>query len=143
MATLQLNSDPEVKTVFDNYPDDARKKMSALRALILETAEEMEEVSQLKETLKWNEPSYITKIGSTLRIDWKAKQPEQYAMYFSCSSRLVSTFKMLYNQTFSFEGNRAIVFQMDDTAPYPAELKNCIIAALRYHKVKQLPTLGI
>ncbi len=143
MTSLQLKSDPEVQAVFDNYPDDARAKMSALRDLILETAEEMEEVSQLKETLKWGEPSYITKIGSTLRIDWKEKQPKQYAMYFSCSSRLVSTFKMLYNQTFSFEGNRAIVFQLDDAAPYPAELKNCIIAALRYHKVKQLPTLGI
>ena len=97
---------------------------------------------QLEETLKWGEPSYITPIGSTLRIDWKAKTPEQYALYFQCSSRLVSTFRVVFKNDLKFEGNRAIVLQLDE--PLSKEsLIPCIKAALTYHKVKQLPTLGI
>jgi hypothetical protein len=50
--------------------------------------------------------------------------------------------EVVFESTFDFEGNRAIIFQMDDQIP-KNELKECIKAALSYHKVKQLPTLGI
>ena len=128
--------------VFDNYPDKVRKKMLRLRQLILETATELDDITTLEETLKWGEPSYITKYGSTLRMDWKSNKPDQYAMYFKCTSRLVETFKIVFMDKFVYEGNRAIVFKMDDQIP-KNELKKCIRAALSYHKVKQLPTLGI
>lgn len=116
--------------------------MLVLRQLVLQTAKETAEVEELEETLKWGEPSYVTKIGSTLRMDWKSKTPDQYAMYFQCTSRLVDTFKGLFKNTFEFEGKRAIIFQLDDKIP-EEELKYCIKAALTYHKVKHLPTLGI
>ena len=128
--------------VFDNYPDKVRKKMLRLRQLILETATELDDITTLEETLKWGEPSYNTKYGSTLRMDWKSNKPDQYAMYFKCTSRLVETFKIVFMDKFVYEGNRAIVFKMDDQIP-KNELKKCIRAALSYHKVKQLPTLGI
>jgi len=96
----------------------------------------------MEETLKWGEPSYLVKGGSTIRIDWKLKTPNQYAMYFKCTSALVPTFRMVYKGLFTFEGSRAITFQMDERIP-KKELKSCIKAALRYHKVKHLPTLGI
>jgi hypothetical protein len=96
----------------------------------------------LEETLKWGEPSFLTKNGSTIRIDWKKNKPEQYAMYFNCSSRLVPTFKLVFKDLFTFEGDRAIIFQMGDTIPQE-ELKTCISTALTYHKVKQLPLLGL
>jgi hypothetical protein len=142
METLKVSTKPEVITIFDNYPDHVRKKLDFLRNLIIETAKETTEISQLGETLKWGEPSYITPIGSTIRIDWKSKNPNQYAMYFQCTSKLVPTFKMIYNNLFTFKGSRAILFEMDGTVPVN-ELKNCIGAALRYHKVKHLPTLGM
>ncbi|MFC4219566.1 DUF1801 domain-containing protein [Flagellimonas marina] len=142
METLKVSTKPEVITIFNNYPDHVRKKLDFLRNLIIETAEEIKEISQLGETLKWGEPSYITPIGSTIRIDWKSKNPNQYAMYFQCTSKLVPTFKMIYNNLFTFEGSRAILFEMDGTVPVD-ELKSCIGAALRYHKVKHLPTLGM
>ena len=142
MAKLSIKTNPEVETVFQNYPDSVRDKIVALRNLILETARETETITALEETLKWGEPSYLTKIGSTIRIDWKAKTPDQYAMYFKCTSKLVPTFRMAYEDVFTFEGNRAIVFQLDEKVP-EKELKSCIQAGLTYHKVKGLPMLGM
>lgn len=142
MKNMEVNTNPEVEMIFANYPDIVRKKMLLLRELILETTKELEGVTTLEETLKWGEPSYITKHGSTLRMDWKSKSPDQYAMYFKCTSRLVETFKTVFKNDFEFEGNRAIVFQLKDQIP-KKELKECIKATLTYHKVKQLPTLGI
>jgi hypothetical protein len=116
--------------------------MLHLRELVLSAATEVEGLEQLEETLKWGEPSYLTKYGSTVRIDWKAKTPEQYAIYFKCTSLLVPTFKALYKNKFNFEGNRAIVFKLNEKIP-EAELKHCISMALTYHKIKQLPLLGV
>lgn len=142
MKNLKINTNPDVKKVFKGYPEFARNKIQNLRKLIVESAEELDEVTDMQETLKWGEPSYITKIGSTIRIDWKQKQPDQYAMYFQCTSSLVSTFKIVYPDRFTFEGNRALVFQMDEKLP-EAELKKCIKAGLTYHKVKHLSLLGL
>lgn len=142
MKRLQIKSNPKVELVFDNYPLDIRSKLEYLRNLIIKTAEKTEGVTVLEETLKWSEPSYLTKIGSTIRIDWKPKNPDQYAMYFKCTSKLVPTFKMVFNNVFKFEGSRAIIFHLNDPIP-KEELQACITAALTYHKVKHLPTLGM
>lgn len=142
MATLVVKSDPRVKSVFDNYPAHVKKQMIQLRKLVLETAASIEDVGPLEETLKWGEPSYITKKGSTLRMDWKEKKPEQYAMYFKCTSRLVETFKAVYGARFSYEGNRAIVFGLEEELA-KTELQECIKATLTYHLVKKLPLLGM
>ena len=139
---FEVKTNPKVEEVFNNYPELIRIRMLALRDLVIETARDINDLEELQETLKWGEPSYLAKNGSTLRIDWKSKAPDQYAMYFKCTSRLVETFKSVYKDKFEFEGNRAIVFQMDDHIPVH-ELKNCIRATLTYHKVKHLPTLGI
>ncbi|WP_310991031.1 DUF1801 domain-containing protein [Aequorivita marina] len=142
MGKLNRITDPKVSTVFANYPEFVRAKMQHLRGLVIETAEETEGVTKLEETLKWGEPSFVTKNGSTLRMDWKEKSPDQYAMYFQCSSRLVNTFRLVFDHKFQYEGNRAIVFQLDQKIP-ELELKECIKATLTYHNVKKLITLGI
>jgi hypothetical protein len=139
--SVELISNPKVKAVFNNYPKTVKKQMEHLRALVLNTASKMDGLEKLEETLKWGEPSYLTKHGSTLRMDWKSKNPEQYAMYFKCTSKLVSTFKIIYKDTFVFEGNRAIVFRLNDKIP-ETELKHCIALTLAYHKIKHLPLLG-
>lgn len=142
MKDIHIITDPAVEVVFINYPDFIRDKMLDLRGVVIEAAKEIEGLTTLEETLKWGEPSFLTKNGSTIRMDWKPKSPKQYALYFKCTSRLVETFKTVFHDTFVFEGKRAIVFQLDDRIP-KEELKYCIKAALMYHKVKQLPTLGI
>ena len=132
---------PEVARVFAGYPEPIRKKMMRLRQLVLDTASETEGVDKLEETLKWGEPSYLTKGGSTIRVDWKDREPDQCAMYFNCNTSLVDTFKALYGDVFTFEGNRAIMFGGNDELPVD-ELKHCVSLALIYHRVKHLPLLG-
>ena len=139
---FEIKTDPRVNEVFANYPDFVRDKMQFLRELVIETAEETEGVTKLEETLKWGEPSFVTKNGSTLRMDWKEKSPDQYAMNFQCTSRLVNTFRLVFNHKFQYEGKRAIVFKLNQKVP-EMELKSCIKASLTYHNVKELITLGI
>ncbi|MDH7445873.1 DUF1801 domain-containing protein [Aquimarina sp. 2201CG14-23] len=142
MSELHIKTNPKVASVYHNYSDFVREKITHLRNLIIETAEEIEEITSIEETLKWGEPSFLTKKGSTIRIDWKKSKPDQYGMYFQCTSKLVTTFRVIYKDTFQFEGNRAIIFPIQEDIP-KKELQNCIRAALTYHTVKHLPTLGI
>ncbi len=142
MSRLKITTKPEFETKLESYPDFVRDKLKYLRELVIETAEEIPEITELEETLKWGEPSFLTKTGSTLRIDWKKKTPNQYQMYFKCTSRLVETFKLVFGELFEYEKNRAIIFRLDQEVPV-TELKKCIKATLMYHKVKNDLTLGI
>ena len=132
----------EVEKKFASYPDPIRERLLLLRQLILETATEMADVAEIEETLKWGEPSYVTKNGSTIRIGWKDSKPEQTAMYFNCRTTLVETFKELFRGQLNFEGNRAIVFGESEEIPI-VELRQCISLALTYHRVKHLSLLGV
>ena len=125
-----------VAAVFEGYPPGIRRKLLALRKLIFETAASTDGVGELEETLKWGEPAYLTsqtKSGSTVRIAWKRSSPSQYAMYFHCQTNLVETFRTLFPSEFTFEGNRAIVFNESDHVPTDS-LAFCVAAALAYHR---------
>jgi hypothetical protein len=129
---------PEVAAVFAQYPPAVRRKMMALRNLIFETAATTPGVGKLTETLKWGEPSYLTAesgSGSTIRIDWKKKSPDRYALYFNCQTTLVDTFRTLFPRDLRFEGNRAIVFGMQQRLA-ERDVRFCIAAALTYHRDK-------
>ncbi len=129
----------EVAAVFAGYPREIQRRLLALRELILATATRTEGVGELEETLRWGEPAYLTtesKSGSPVRIDWKPRNPSQYAMYFQCQTDLVETFRLRFPHTFVFEGNRAIVFDQA-VAPDLDALALCVAAALSYHRNKQ------
>ena len=128
-----------VARAFEAHPPAMRRKLLALRTLILETAASTAGVGELEETLKWGEPAYLTsqsKSGSTVRIGWKKSKPSQYAIYFNCQTTLVETFRTLFPNEFRFEGKRAIVFSVADPVPRDA-LSFCIAAALTYHRGKK------
>ncbi len=138
---VNLRTDSRVALKFSAYSPEVRKRINHLRSLILASAKTAG-IEDLEETLKWGEPSYIAKKGRTIRIDWKAKTPDQYAMYFKCTSKLVETFREVYGDFFKYEKNRAILFSFKEEVP-EKELKACITAALKYHEVKGLPLLGM
>ncbi len=142
MHSLSINTRTDFETTMKNYPSSVQPKMSFLRSLVLETARESAEIDQIEECLKWGEPSFVTKHGSTLRMDWKVKTPNQYAFYFQCTSRLVETFNLVYGSRFKYEGKRAIVFDLEEKIPVE-DLKKCVEATLMYHKRKHHVTLGL
>jgi len=150
MATPnQQSMNIAVSKVFDSYPDSVREKLLFLRQLILETALE-NGIDDLEETLKWGEPSYLTKKGSTVRIAWRKSYPNEYGIFFNCKTKLVDTFKEIYRDQFKFEGNRALLFSIDNidnpnfNKNIPVEeLKHCIALSLTYRSIKHLPMLGI
>jgi len=134
--------DPQVQSVMNSYPQIMRHRVSFLRQLILEAASDIQLIDSLQETLKWGEPAYLTRTGSTIRIAWNESKPDQYGMYFHCQTKLVDTFRQIYTDVFRFEANRAILFHENDSIP-TQELKQCITLALNYHRLKHLPLLGM
>ena len=128
----------EVAAKFSAYPPNVRPKLLALRELVFQAAAAAEGVGEIEETLRWGEPAYVTrnKSGSTVRMDWKKKDPVHYAMYFNCQTNLVETFRTMFPNDFKFEGNRALVFSLEDKVPRDS-LAMCVVASLTYHSKKR------
>lgn len=133
-----MNSD--VKAKFDRYPEQAKTQFLAIRAAIYEVGS-IDDVGTITETLKWGEPSYLVKHGSTIRLDWKTQKPQQISMFFNCKTNLLETFREVYGDKLQLLGNREIAIPLSENTPM-SELKSCISMALRYHKIKHLPLLG-
>ena len=131
-------TDSNVAKVFAAYPTLIRAKLMTLRAMILETATNLDGVGPIEETLKWGQPSYLTTAsgtGSTIRIDRVKSEADRVAMYFHCQTDLVATFRELYPAQMEYGGNRSILF--DATAKIPEKaLRHCIGLALTYHARK-------
>jgi hypothetical protein len=129
-------TDAAVAQTFKTYPPAIRRQLMAVRRLIFDTAASLPAVGPLEETLKWGEPAYLTsqsKSGSTVRMAWNKSRPTQFAVYFNCQTTLVERFRTLFPNDFTFEGNRAILFEESDAVPLDV-LALCIAAALTYHR---------
>ena len=104
-----------------------------IRELIFDVAAETDGVGVIEETLKWGQPSYLTtetKSGSTLRLG--APREGGAAIYAHCQTTIISDFKGLFPDAFTFEGNRAVRFSADDDLN-PGALSLLIKSALTYH----------
>ena len=133
----------DVAAAFERFPEPVRERFLQIRAWIFELAKD-EGVAALDESLKWGEPSYGHRGGSPVRFGWKPAQPDICRLLFHCQSRLIPTFRELYGHgpdKLDFEGQRAIAFVHSDPPPDPV-IRHCILLALRYHRIKNLPMLG-
>ena len=133
-----MNND--VKKKFESIPENIRLPLLSIRQAIFDIVES-DKIGDIEETLKWGEPSYLVKGGSTVRINRQSKSSQKFAVYFHCQTTLIETFKEIHGDLFTYEGNRAIVFNVSDELPMKA-LKHCLSMALRYHKIKHLSLLG-
>jgi hypothetical protein len=135
MTGIRTTVDPEVAAVLDSCDPDVRKGLLFLRQLILETAEEIG-VGPIEETLKWGQPAYLTsetRSGSTIRVAPTGPgSKHDYAMYFICHTNLVEVFQGLFGDLFTYEGNRALMFDVGDEVS-ENELHECVAMALTYH----------
>ncbi len=106
--------------------------------MILDVAASTPGVGPLEEALKWGQPSFLTsasKSGTTIRIDRLSKADDRPALFVSCQTDLIATFKEIYPEAFSYQGKRAII--LDAEGPWPEdELRHCIALALT-HKTRK------
>ena len=129
---MPLRKNPEVDRVFKSYPAPVRRKLLRIRKLIEQCSKEAGNLDTLQETLKWGEPAYLAKRSSTIRIAWSPTRPDQYGVFFNCNSKLVGTFRVLFKDTFQYDGNRALIFHPGEEIPEEA-LRECLSMALTYH----------
>lgn len=136
---MKTFGDERVAAIFHAYPKEVRAKLLALRKLIFDTAAKTDGVGELEETLKWGQPSYLTPVsrsGSTVRIDGIKGDDTRCAVYFTCHTNLVETFRELYRDKLRFEGNRSIMLDLNEPLP-TEELGHCIALALTYQLDKR------
>ncbi len=132
--------DNKVQEKFNGYPVHIAPNLIKLREIIFDVAQDLE-LGEVREELKWGEPSYVVKGGSPIRMDWKPDTPNQYYLFFHCQTKLIETFRVLYSRDLSFLGNRAIVFETDKQIPRLI-IRHCIELAMKYKSIKHLPLLG-
>lgn len=125
---------------FNTYPKTAKALAFRMKEILYEVAKD-EKIDLIEESLKWGEPCFKAPDGSPIRMDWKEKTPDNFYIFFICSTTLIETFRELYRNTLEFEGNRAIILKISEEHPVN-ELKHCLSLALKYHKIKKLPLLG-
>lgn len=131
----------QVETAIADYPANAKRVFMQVRKLMLAAAKNTTGLKNTTETLKWGEPSYLAKGGSTVRMKWSDKSPDNFYVYFNCQSIMVETIKELYVDEFDYDGNRAISFPINNPIPKDA-LLHCFAMAMEYHKLKKLSLLG-
>ena len=123
------------KNALSGLPRPLQQKLRQLRQLILLTACENPAIGPLEETLKWGEPAFLTsatKSGTTIRINRHARDDSKYAMYIHCQTDLVERYRQLYGDQLTFDGSRAVIFDVDQEIPADA-VKHCVSMALTYH----------
>lgn len=123
---------PAVEHRFAEFSEPMRDALLALRSLIFRTAADNADAGSIVETLKWNEPAYLSPHGTTIRINAHRQSEIEYGLYVHCRTNLLERYRTLYSDTLRFDGNRAILFAIDE--PLPDEiLRHCVTMALLYH----------
>lgn len=138
-GTTHPFGDSAVQQVFERCDKPVRDRLLELRTMILDEAARHPEIGEVRETLKWGQPSYLPakpRIGTTLRIDRVRNSATQVGFYFTCNSTLADDFQQLYPGVFEYEGSRAILIDADGPIPEKA-LRHCIALALTYHLNKK------
>lgn len=115
-ATDHPITNTSVSSVFASYPAPVKKRLLALRTLILEAAATTNGVREIEGTLKSGQPRYLTaksKSGTTIRFDQLKSDPARYASIVHCRTNLIETIGELYPCDLTNEGKRVISSTVD------------------------------
>ena len=138
MKMLQ-NLPNQFREAISPYGPQVQQRLIEIRQLVFDTAASHPGVGQIEETLKWNQPSFLTTetgSGSTIRIDGLRNDRTRVGVFFYCQSGLVAQFRELYRDGLSFEKERAILLAVNLPLP-KTELAHCISLALTHHLRKK------
>lgn len=130
---MNLIISPEVAAIYNSYSESQKQVLLKLREIIFDTAKKLNDIDEVEESLKWNQPSYVVKHGSPIRLG--VFDSNNVAIFFNCNTTLVKNFRILFNDILEFSNNRAIILNPKIKLPIN-ELMVCIEMALTYHKIK-------
>ncbi len=136
--TYRSFKNKNVESTFRDYPSNIQERLLTIRELIFNVAEESNEVGEIEETLKWDNPSYLTskpKSGTTIRLSGLESLEHKYAISVHCQTSLISEFKELYPDL-EYEGNRSIILDIRKKLPIAA-IERFVYLALTYHYRKK------
>lgn len=129
---------PEMEWAFAVYPEAVRARLLDVRALIYDTADAIDGVGPLTETLKWGEPAYLTEAsrsGSTIRLGAVRDAPETAALFVNCQTTLVDSFRSIAPEL-SYRGDRAVLLPAAEPLPLDP-LRRCLALALTYKRTSR------
>lgn len=138
---MKISTTPEFKVKWNTFHPYIQPYLNQLRSLIHSMAKK-NKIETLTEKLSWQEPTFQTSYGTPIRLNWKENHPNDVGLYFQCTSRMIPAIKSVYSDLFIYDKHRALLLPMKANWPYDA-LEKSISAALRYHQLKHLPTLGL
>ncbi|SHJ67586.1 hypothetical protein SAMN05444000_111116 [Shimia gijangensis] len=113
----------DIETTIAGWPEAAKTCFHALRKVIFQTAASNSAVGTLEEVLKWGEPSFLTsqtRSGTTLRISWKPKTPDEIGVFVICRTDMLKQVRALYPEAFRYEGTRAAYLPLSHPIPEEA-----------------------
>lgn len=125
----------QTRAAWAGFPDVLTAKLIQLRGLVLDVARDEPAIGPLEETLKWGEPAFLTSAtgsGTTVQIHRHKKSADSYALYVHCQTDLIERYRQLYQDMLTFDGVRAVVFDVKEPLPVDV-IKHCIAMALTYH----------
>lgn len=121
---------PEIQEAFERFEGKDLDGALALRDLILDEARSLG-IDDVDECLRWGQPSYISPIGTALRIG--APKSGGFALYAHCQTSVVSEFGAEFGSEFTIEGSRAVHFRSRREIR-PTKLRLMIAHALQYKR---------
>lgn len=101
----------EVEQTFNAYSSTIKQQLLFIRDLIFDIASNTTNVGTISETLKWENPSYITskpKSGTTIRLSSVRTNSNEFAISIHCQTTLIAEFKEKYPEL-KYDGNRSII----------------------------------
>ncbi|WP_240514077.1 DUF1801 domain-containing protein [Paramylibacter kogurei] len=102
-------SDPQIEQIFADFPSDSRLHLIELRQLIFSTGATLSHVSKIDECLRWGQPSYVSPIGTALRLG--VPKSGGFGIFAHCQSNVISNFAQTFGTDFRFDGNRGVLFE--------------------------------
>ncbi len=137
---MQPFKDHHIYELYTAPPAPFNQIMLQIRTWIFQAPKRNSLIGPIKETLRWGEASYINEQGhgSLLRIAYKDTSKPYVGLYFHCKTTLIGSIAKKYGNAFTYQGNRAIIFD-GQQALNESAIKDCIEQAMLYHHYKKTP----
>ena len=119
--------DERVAAAFQGYAPEVRPGLLSLRELIFNTADELDIVAT--EALRWGQPAYLTREGTTVRLH--SQGAHHLGIYVHCQTTLIPTLRARFGDELTFEGTRGIALDPHHPLDRPV-LTECVAMALTY-----------